>query len=151
MSLVQTSYQADLLQAHNPYDYVMSDVQPAPTFADLIISSRKRRNWKQEDLAAASGVSISSISRWERGLSDRPDAAAVRAVCRALGVDPRLAAISLGFLTVEEVQGSPRGQLDPEVEQVLAILEDPHLDRTARQEWINYLKYLHDRQNKQAG
>ncbi len=114
-----------------------------PTFGELIATARRARNWSQEDLERESGVSRGSISRWERGIADRPEPENVRAVCRALGIDPRRAAVALGYLTADEVDPS---RLDPEVEEILQLL--PRMTPADRQTAVDYLRFLRDRQNK---
>jgi len=124
-----------------PYDCVMDDSAGAESFADLIGNARRAKGWSQEDLEQESGVSRSTISRWERGLADRPEPQHVRSVCTALGIDPRRAAVALGYLTEEEI--SPGDDALPaEVEEVLQILQSGNISAESRREWINYLKYL---------
>lgn len=130
-----------------PYSCVMADAPS--TFAELIANGRRRKNWSQEDLETHSGVSRSTISRWERGLADKPEPEHVRAVCAALGVDPRRAAVSLGYLTSEEIAGSTP-LLDPAVEEVLDILQDPAVSEDEKTSWIGYLKYLRDKAHRHA-
>lgn len=129
---------------NSAYSGVMPDASPVPLFAELISQGRRRKNWSQEDLETASGVSRSTISRWERGLADKPEPAHVRAVCAALGIDPRRAAIALGYLTEAEVAGTGV-HLEPQIEEVLRMLEDPSVSATDKQAWIEYLKYLYQR------
>ncbi|MFC3736603.1 helix-turn-helix domain-containing protein [Paractinoplanes deccanensis] len=111
------------------------------SFADLIADGRRAKGWSQDDLERESGVSRSTISRWERGLADRPEPEHVRAVCAALGVDPRRAAVSLGYLTEDDLRAG-QDQLPQEVEEVLDILQSGSISAESRREWINYLKYL---------
>jgi transcriptional regulator with XRE-family HTH domain len=134
------------MQSTNPYDCNMGDARPV--FADLIADARRAKGMSQEDLEAASGVSRGTLSRWERGVGDRPEPENVRAVCAVLGIDPRWAAVSLGYLTAAEVEGP--GLLRPEVEQVLAMLEDPTLPAEDRDKWIDYLKFLYARAQEKA-
>jgi len=128
----------------------MSDASADQSFADLISTGRRAKRWSQEDLERESGVSRSTLSRWERGLADRPEPEHVRAVCRVLGIDPRRAAVALGYLTAEEVESPARSLLHPDIEEVLAMLEDPKLPADDRAKWIDYLKYLYQRANDQA-
>jgi transcriptional regulator with XRE-family HTH domain len=137
------------------YARVMGDAETGTSFADLIRTARESRGWTQDDLERATAaigehVSRSTISRWERGQADRPEPAHVRSVCKVLGIDPRRAAVSLGYLTQEEISStySPLGQ---ELEEVLSALQDPRLPAEDRAAWINYLRYLQDRSRRQAG
>jgi transcriptional regulator with XRE-family HTH domain len=129
----------------------MNDGALPQTFADLIRTAREAKGWSQEQLEQATiddggqHVSVSTISRWERGQAGRPEPSHVRLVCRALGIDPRRAAVSLGYLTAEEVASPMPPVIDPQVQQVLDMLEDPALPLGERQQWIDYLKFLYDR------
>lgn len=124
------------------YPCVMPDASSAIAFGTLIGDARRAKGWSQDDLEAASGVSRSTISRWERGVSDSPEPPHVRAVCAALGIDPRRAAIALGFLTEDEVSGTA-ARLDPEVEGAMRMLESDSISPAERQGWIDYLKFLY--------
>lgn len=138
----------------NPYSCVMADAFPEQTFADLIREGRRRKKWSQEDLEAESGVSRSTVSRWERGVSDRPEPEHVRAVCLALGIDPRTAAVALGYLTADEVKPAGGRPLDPEIAEILDLLQDPTVDVEEKRQWLEFLRLLRQRGrniNAQAG
>lgn len=60
---------------------------------------RKRRGWTQEDLCKRSKIAQNSISRLENDRDARPSMATVRALGKALEVDP---------MTIEF--GPPRGR-----------------------------------------
>jgi transcriptional regulator with XRE-family HTH domain len=128
----------------------MSDAPQGPTFAELISAGRRRKGWSQDDLEAASEVSRSTLSRWERGLAGNPEPAHVRAVCAALDIDPLKAAVALGYLTAKEVDG-PIQPINPELEDIFELLQDPALSATDRQAWIDYLHFLRDRGRRQVG
>ncbi len=55
-------------------------------------SLRRRRNWRQDDLAARAGVSRSAVSRVESGLADRLTVRVLERIAQALGarLDGRL-------------------------------------------------------------
>jgi transcriptional regulator with XRE-family HTH domain len=115
-------------------------------FAELIRDARRARHWTQERLIEESGVSRSTVVRWESGRAERPDPDQVRALCRALGIDPRRAAVALGYLDEEDIR--PPGQPPPipdDVKEVLDILADPRVPDEEKDRWIDYLKYLRDR------
>jgi len=134
------------------YGCAMSGATPGQSFADLIANARRSKGWSQEDLERESGVSRSTLSRWERGLADRPEPELVRAVCKVLDVDPRLAAVRLGYLRMDEIATTGTlNQLRPEVEEVLRMLEDPQLPADDRAKWIDYLKFLYQRAHERAG
>ncbi len=132
-----------------PYPCVMSDAPQVKSFADLIREARVRNNMTQEDLEKASGVHRNTLSRWERGLSDRPEPDHVRAVCRALGIDPRRAAVSLGYLSADEVD-PPGAGLPAEVQEILTMLEDGQLSREEREHWVGSLRLLYQRARGQG-
>lgn len=123
---------------------------PSPTnprgaaFAALLREARRERGWTQDTLVEASGVSRSTILRWEGGDASRPDPDQVRAVCLALGIDPLRAAVALGYLTPEDLRpsGEPRRPLDPTQEEVLDILQDPEVPAAEKAAWVEYLRYL---------
>jgi len=58
------------------------------TFAGRLRESRRRKVWRQEDLAATSGVAVVTISRLESGHGEMPRQSTVRRLADALGVDP---------------------------------------------------------------
>ncbi len=130
------------------YGCVMRDADSAGSFASLIVKGRQTKGWSQTELEEASGVSRSSISRYERGLTDTPEPEHVRALCAALNIDPRQAAVSLGYLTLDEVQ--PVKPLPPKMKEVLEILEDPTITDSDKQAWIDYLIYLKTRAQSRA-
>lgn len=55
-------------------------------FGERLKQSRKRRGWKQADLAKRLGVSVQAVSNWERGQND-PEYARVVEIFRLLGED----------------------------------------------------------------
>jgi transcriptional regulator with XRE-family HTH domain len=98
----------------------------------------------QDALAEQSGLNRSTVIRWESGDASRPEPDQVRAVCKILGIDPRQAAVALGYLTPEDL-GPPDTQgrqLDPSIVKVIEILEDPTVPAADKQPWIDYLLYL---------
>lgn len=139
------------------YDYVMNDGVSSQSFADLIRTAREARGWSQEQLELATNdghgghVSVSTISRWERGQAGRPEPTHVRMVCKALGIDPRRAAISLGYLTHEEVYGPQEDGIPEELRKILDILQDPAVPEAQKEEWKRYLLYLDSTSRRQAG
>ena len=137
------------------YGVPMAPDDRGKAFAELIVEARRRKGWRQDDLVEASGVSRRLITRWEGGDASRPDPDKVRAVCLALGVDPRRAAIALGYLSPEDVgpavnQPQP---LSPEEEEILAILRDPQVPSAEKAPLLDYLRFLRDqrRNPRQVG
>ncbi|MFY1634266.1 helix-turn-helix domain-containing protein [Solwaraspora sp. WMMB335] len=116
--------------------------KPGDRFAQLIRSARKKAGLTQDDLANHTGISRSSIIRWEHSHSNRPDPQGVRVVCSFLGIDPREAAIALGYLSRNEAYSSAPKILDPLAEEVIEILADPNIPDTEKEHWIDYLRFL---------
>ena len=56
-------------------------------FGDRIRSARKAAGYTQRELAGVLGVSNTSISNWEKGLS-RPDADMIQMLCDAMHLQP---------------------------------------------------------------
>ncbi len=59
--------------------------KPDPTLAAIVRRLRSRNGLTQEDLAFAADITISAMSRIERGLSD-PAWTSIRAIAKALGI-----------------------------------------------------------------
>jgi transcriptional regulator with XRE-family HTH domain len=57
------------------------------TFGGRLREARRRKVWRQEDLAAASGVAVVTISRLESGHGEAPRQSTVRKLADALDVD----------------------------------------------------------------
>lgn len=76
-------------------------------FARLLRVQRAKRGLRQQDVADASGISLHTIMRWETGQSRPPQPAQVRAVCRALGINPLEVAVALGYLNEDEFRSRP--------------------------------------------
>lgn len=58
-----------------------------PRLGELLLMLRKRKGWSLKNLEAASGISESTLSRYERGLRE-PTIGALRRIAAALEVDP---------------------------------------------------------------
>lgn len=151
MPLGRKTHPAGLKSLDVGYLCIMGDAEAGASFAGLIADGRRAKGWTQDDLERESGVSRATLSRWERGLADRPEAQHVRAVCAALGIDPRRAAVALGYLTQEEISGDGN-RLPADLEEILAILADPAIPDTAKEEWKRYLRFLQSSSRRsQAG
>jgi transcriptional regulator with XRE-family HTH domain len=57
------------------------------TFGERLHTARRRKVWRQEDLSAASGVAVVTISRIESGHGNAPRSSTVRKLADALDVD----------------------------------------------------------------
>ncbi|MEV2239437.1 helix-turn-helix domain-containing protein [Micromonospora sp. NPDC049891] len=113
-------------------------------FARLLREYRAKAGLRQEDVAERSGVSLSTIQRWESGQARNPKPDEVQAVCRVLGLSTVTAGVALGYLSpadVEYLPPPPRPQ-DPTVGEAISILEDDAMPDEARRAALHYLQYL---------
>lgn len=132
------------MSAQRTYRVCMaSPEQRSHDFAQLLRAGRKAKGWTQEDVIEEAGLSRSTYLRWEAGRVERPDPDQVRAVCRVLHIDPREAAVALGYLTREEIGLGPEPprMFDATVEEVVQILQDPSVSEIEKREWVQYLKF----------
>lgn len=126
---------------------------PGIAFATLIRDARRRAGMTQEQLVYESGVSRATIKRWEGGDVGFPRPDQVRSVCHVLGIDPREAAIALGYITREEAglpPIPPPPQYTPTEAEILEILRDPRVPHELKLEWRDYLRWQHQRNAKGA-
>lgn len=126
--------------------YLVSMSDDYHPFAQMIRDGRKARGWTQEDLIEASGVSPATVARYEGykpGSRPHPEPENVRKIFNALGVDPREAAVVLGYLTRDEIGlgPTPPRVFDASVEEVISILQDPDVSDTEKVEWVEYLRF----------
>jgi len=82
--------------------------QPDPVLAAVVKQLREERDITQEDLAYEAGITVSSLSRIERGLNS-PGWTTVVKIINALGVS--LAELVEGLERPPPEPGSPLGQL----------------------------------------
>lgn len=95
---------------------------------------REQKGWKQKDLALASGVGLSDISRIENGHTKNPSSSTLNALAEALGVP--MARIMKGPAMarmydplVEKIEAlSPRGR--ETVEQLVEFLSAAERERS---------------------
>lgn len=126
-------------------------------FAELIRDARQRKGWTQDVLVEKSGVSRSTILRWEAGDASRPDPDQVRAVCQALSIKMGQAAVALGYADPPDITATTGGrQVSPELEAVSQFLENPRVPPAAKRAIMAVLNELQtqadDRPNgRQAG
>lgn len=135
--------------ARSTYRADVSGPQTNPrgeAFSALIREGRRNLGITQDVLVERSGVSRSTILRWESGDASRPEPEQVRAVCRALGIDPRRAAVALGYLEPEDLNppNEPRAPLDANLEEVVTLLQDPGIPTAQKEAWVDYLRYLRE-------
>jgi transcriptional regulator with XRE-family HTH domain len=119
------------------------DDTPRQRFASTVRAARIQRGWRQDQLATAAGVSEPTIQRWETGKTGTPDPENARKVFTALGLDPRLIPVLLGYVTAEEMDLPPEPPrvFNPTVEEVIRILEDPQVPAAAKAEWVEFLRF----------
>lgn len=119
------------------------DEDPRLRFARVVREARETRGWNQEQLAEHAGVSRPTIQRWENAKTSTPDPENARRVFRALGLDPKLIPVVLGYVTAEEMglPPEPVRVFNPDVEQVIRILEDPTVPAAAKAEWMQFLQF----------
>lgn len=113
-------------------------------FGALLRQHRDARGLRQEDVANESGVSLSTINRWERGIVRNPVPTEIKAVCRVVRLRPIAAWIALGALDPEDVEDlpDPLPPASPTEEEAVAIIRDPAMSDEARRNALAYLKYL---------
>lgn len=128
-----------------PYGRPVPPKRRSEEFAQLIRSGRERAGLTQEALADSVGVHRTTIVRWEGGDATLTDPALVRAVCLELGIDPREAAVALGYLTPADTTPTDitRQPLDPTLAAIVAKLRDPSVSEQDKQAAASYIAYLH--------
>ncbi|MGS2615104.1 helix-turn-helix transcriptional regulator [Micromonospora sp. LZ34] len=128
-------------------DPVAAEEEGGRRFAALLREYRAAAKLRQEDVAERSGVSLSTINRWERGQVRNPKPEEVQAVCRVLGLSTVAAGIALGYLAPEDTEHLPEPprRYDATVEEAIAILQDPGMDEQTQYAAMQYLRYLHSR------
>jgi transcriptional regulator with XRE-family HTH domain len=112
-------------------------------FARVVREAREQRGWNQERLADVADVSRPTIQRWETAKTGTPDPENARRVFKALGLDPRLIPVVLGYVTAEEMglPPEPPRVFNPTVEEAIRILEDPRVPAAAKTEWVEFLRF----------
>lgn len=137
--LIRHGYAAGVTPADRP----APDEDPRQRFARVVRQAREQRGWHQDQLADAAGVSRPTIQRWETGKTGTPDPENARRVFQALGLDPRLIPVVLGYVTAEEmgVPAEPPRVFNPSIEEVIRILESPEVAPSVKAEWVEFLRY----------
>jgi transcriptional regulator with XRE-family HTH domain len=111
----------------------VDDERPGQRLAALFRSARIAGHLTQDQVIVESGVSEASYKRYERGDIDSPNPAHVVAICRVLGINPREAAIAIGFGTRDDFGLPPEEPPYPAiVTEIGRILADPALSAPAR-------------------
>lgn len=120
------------------------------TFGALVRAARESKGMTQDDLAEATGISRTTISRWERGDGGRYEPDQVRVVFDALGIDIREAVVALGFATRDQLglPPAPPRMFTATIEEVIQILEDPAVPEDQKREWVEYLRFRTQRERR---
>jgi transcriptional regulator with XRE-family HTH domain len=111
--------------------------------ADVIRDARNAQGWSQDKLAEESGTSRPTVQRYENGKTADPEPAPLRAIFRSLGLDVRDIPIILGYVTEDEMKqaGTRARQIDtPDLQEVIAALQDPDVDLTAKQDMVEMIR-----------
>jgi transcriptional regulator with XRE-family HTH domain len=132
---------------------VAGDDDGGRRFAALLRQYRGRIDGlRQIDVADKSGVSLSTISRWERGDVVNPKPDEVRAVCRVLNLPPIKAAVALGYVeaeTPDELPESP--QYQPTTLEIIELLENPAVPAEVKRAAISYVRFLSNEVQSEGG
>lgn len=114
------------------------------TLAQRILLSRRDLDWKQENLAEASGVSRTYISNIERGRVTNVGVEVIFALAKALGVAPQyllgLTEDPLAGVPDSDVESEERQQLDGVAREFLALFQQ--LDTSKQQTLLNLAKMI---------
>jgi transcriptional regulator with XRE-family HTH domain len=144
--LIQNGYASGVAQPDTP------DIDPRLAFARVVREAREQRDWTQDELAEKAGVTRPTIQRWETAKTGTPDPVNARRVFLALGLDPRLIPVILGYVTEQEMglPPTPARVFAPTVEQAIRLLEDPGIPSAAKRELVEFLQFRADQSAKQA-
>lgn len=118
--------------------------EPKHRFARVVREGRVQRGWTQEQLADAAEVSVPTVQRYEYGKTATPDPESARRIFHALDLDARLIPVVLGYVTADEMGLPPetaRALLDPTLQQIIDIWEDPNVPMALKDEWAQYLQF----------
>jgi transcriptional regulator with XRE-family HTH domain len=111
------------------------------SFATLLRETRKLRGMTQDELIDRSGVSRSTILRWEKGTPGSINVEQVRQLCTTLDLDPREAVVALGFVTREEMELPPRPLgLPSALQHVMSLLNDKNIPESAKTKLLDHLR-----------
>ncbi|MFI6228705.1 helix-turn-helix domain-containing protein [Micromonospora echinospora] len=110
-------------------------------FARLLRVQRAKLGLRQEDVAEASGVSLATYVRWERGMVSNPRPEEVQAVCRALHISTLEAGVALGYLNESDLPARKHPERSA-VHAALALIES---DAVTEDERNTLLSLVHRR------
>jgi len=134
---------------HNGYAGLVTDQpetagpDPKIQFARVVRDARERRGLNQDELADKAGVSRPTIQRIETAKTGTPNPDTARRIFQALGLDPRLIPVILGYATADEMGLPPEMPrvFTPTIERAIAILEDPNVPAATKAEWVEFLAF----------
>lgn len=132
-------------------DQVAEEEEAGRRFGALLRSHRQAAKLRQEDVAERSGVSLSTINRWERGIVRNPVPTELQVVCRIVSLSTVAAGLALGYLAPEDVEHLPEppGPADPREAVALDILRDPELPDSLRDSAYHYLEFVRSQAHRQ--
>lgn len=144
------SYVAHLrqtLEAQLTYGEPMHDIEEGPgrRLATLLRDARAFLNMTQDDAAAASGISRQTYVRYESGRAANPQAEELRAVAKALKIDPREVPIALGYVTRDEM-GMPPAEppLPKTLRTIVSLINDQKIPESARAALLKTVQHAVD-------
>lgn len=115
----------------------------APESRQLATLLRNRRllmRLTQEDVADLAGISRQTYNKYESGRTPNPKPRELRAVCRALQLDPREIVVALGFVTRSELELPPAvAPLDSALVEPASLLADEKIPEPAKARLREYL------------
>jgi transcriptional regulator with XRE-family HTH domain len=117
------------------------DLTQSANFATLLRETRRLRGMTQDELIDRSGISRSTVLRWEKETPGSINVEQVRQLCATLDLDPREAVIALGFVTREEMGLPPRPLgLPPALQHAMSLLGDRNIPEGAKTKLLEHLR-----------
>lgn len=108
-------------------------------FASIIRKLRRERGWNQDDLAERSGISRTTVAKYETGLKKRPSAETIGKFAKALGV-------SASVLMGEEEAPDPSVVSDEDVKFALFGGDAARITDEQFEEVKRFAKYIAQRE-----
>lgn len=127
-----------------PYPFAdASDEDPKARFARVVRERREQVGWNQDRLAEEAGVSRPTVQRIETAKTGTPNPQTSRQIFHALGLDPRLIPVVLGYVTAEEAGLPPEAPrvFDPTTEEIVELLGDADVPAAVKKEALHFLQF----------
>lgn len=125
-----------VVRMHDPTE----GVQESRELATLLRDRRLFMRLTQEEVADRAGISRQTYNKYESGRTPNPKPRELRAVCRALALDPREIVVALGFVTRDELALPPREHpLDGVLVEPASLLADEKIPEPAKSRLREYL------------